>query len=255
MKKCMFFLIIAAILPMYSVGWSAKGHNMVAQIASRLLDEDIRQQVNEYLDGTSWNEASVWMDKVRPHRNFKHMNGWHFINREKNEAFDPEATGNIVSELQRVIGELKNRDQLTKAEIRTNLLILFHLVGDLHQPLHVGYGSDKGGNNRKVLLLGKETNLHKLWDDNIIRFYSLSTSHCMSLYNRMEENEIEEIRQVDVVDWMEDSRSLLPAVYNFRSGKISDAYLQRNKEVIKKQLLKGGIRLAKVLEDIFGPEA
>ena len=49
-----------------------------------------------------------------------------------------------------------------------NLKMLVHLIGDLHQPLHVGGGDDQGGNNIKVDWFGKDSNLHRVWDSDMI---------------------------------------------------------------------------------------
>ena len=54
-----------------------------------------------------------------------------------------------------------------------DLLELFHLIGDLHQPLHVGFGEDKGGNTFEVQFNDKGSNLHKVWDSEIIEYKNL----------------------------------------------------------------------------------
>ena len=50
------------------------------------------------------------------------------------------------------------------ADKQLALRFVVHLVGDLHQPLHVGKCCDKGGNDVKVTWFGKPTNLHAVWD-------------------------------------------------------------------------------------------
>ena len=54
----------------------------------------------------------------------------------------------------------------------TPLSFLVHYVGDVHQPLHAGYGCDSGGTKSDVYFLGKHTNLHSVWDSSIIDTYS-----------------------------------------------------------------------------------
>jgi hypothetical protein len=52
----------------------------------------------------------------------------------------------------------------TPEDRREALAMVVHLVGDLHQPLHVSYAGDRGGNHHPVLFEGTRTDLHTLWD-------------------------------------------------------------------------------------------
>ena len=74
------------------------------------------------------------------------------------DSYKIDNEDNIVNELNKVIGELGKAETLTDANIQTDLLILLHLIGDLHQPLHDGYGIDKGGNTVQVSFMGKGSN-------------------------------------------------------------------------------------------------
>lgn len=47
-------------------------------------------------------------------------------------------------------------------------MFITHFVGDLHQPLHTGLYSDRGGNDVVVQFFGEETNLHALWDIHLV---------------------------------------------------------------------------------------
>lgn len=47
-------------------------------------------------------------------------------------------------------------------------MFLVHFVGDVHQPLHVGLEADEGGNTIIIHWYRRKTNLHHVWDSNII---------------------------------------------------------------------------------------
>ena len=67
----------------------------------------------------------------------------------------------------------------------------------------------------------------------------------------MSEKEKKEYQEINVVAWMEESRALLPLVYDVKDNTITLPYANQNSEVIKKQLVKAGIRLAYVLHQAF----
>lgn len=129
--------------------------------------------------------------------------------------------------------------------------VLFHLIGDLHQPLHAGYGEDKGGNTIDVDFLGESTNLHKVWDTYIIEKGKVRLKDCYVTANALSKEEGRSLQDINVVGWMNESRGFLPGVYDFEKRIITLDYIDRNKEIIKKQLVRAGIRLAAVLYQTF----
>jgi hypothetical protein len=136
-------------------------------------------------------------------------------------------------------------------QISTDIKILCHLIGDLHQPLHVGYGTDRGGNSIEVEFINKETNLHKVWDTEIIQYQSINTNSCINANSKLTNAEIKEIPKIDVIHWMNESRAYLDNVYDFKDGIIDINYIDKNSVVIEKQLFDAGLRLAAVLNEIF----
>ncbi len=71
-------------------------------------------------------------------------------------------------------------------------------MGDLHQPLHMGYGNDKGGNKMQINYNFRGTNLHSLWDSGIIEYKKIILPDCLKA-NTYSKNEIKAIQDVDVV--------------------------------------------------------
>lgn len=234
-----------------SFAWGDKGHKIVAEIAQKCLQKNISDSVNFYLDKMTFQEASVWMDAMRSDNSFNYMKPWHYINVEKDATYVKTKEENVVNKLEESIAVLKNRKQHTHAEINMALKVIFHLVGDLHQPLHDGYAADKGGNTVDVDFMGEQSNLHKVWDSGIIEKGKINLSDCLKVANEMGLKEGKELQDVNVTKWMLESRELLPEVYTFEKNIITQTYLDKNKTVVEKQLVKGGIRLAAILHQAF----
>ena len=221
---------------------------MIASIAYQFLDKSVKDSVDKYLAGTSIEEASVWMDVIRSDHSFDYMKPMHYLNVEKGEQYKQATGDNIINELTDVAQRLRDNKSRTQWGVKGDLEILIHLVGDLHQPLHVGYGKDKGGNTVQVTFFEKGTNLHKLWDSEMIQKSGITKEDCLKLMPKYSKQEIEE---TDLLKWMEQSRAYLPAVYNFSDNRLSQEYLDKNIPIVEKQILFSGLRLAHLLNTIF----
>jgi hypothetical protein len=252
MKKYILSLIItAAFLSSNNcLAWGGKGHALVAQVASNYLDANTKKIVNQYLDGMTFEDAANWMDDIKSDKKYDYMRKLHYINADRGQSIAPNSEENIVGALTKTIEELKNYKSLSKEDIKIKICIIFHLIGDLHQPLHVGYGEDRGGNNYQINFYGKGTNLHSFYDSGIIEYKGLTLSECLKAKKYTKE-ELSEIEKIDVVNWANQSRSYLKIIYNTGNHKIDDAYIDNNYPIIQEQILKAGIRLSSVLEDIF----
>lgn len=231
--------------------WGEEGHKIVAEIAKRHLDKDTLAQVEAALDGTTFDDASIWMDEVRREPRYYHMVNWHYINLEKGEEYKKNKEENSVNELRRAVKKLNNRKKYDKKDTAKHLKIIFHLIGDLHQPLHNGYGSDRGGNNVNVEYNGNAANLHGLWDYEIISARKITVAECLKLKKGLSAENIKAIEKLNVVDWFTESRAYVDQAYEIGDGKISEAYVDKNAEVIKMQMLRGGMRLAAILKRLY----
>lgn len=248
MKK--IILVIFLLLTAKSFSWGNKGHTMVAQIAFSYLDEATKKNVLYYLDGMTIEEAANWMDDIKGDKEFDHMRAYHYANFPKGAKAADREGDNIVHVLNNTILELNAKDKLTREEIKTRILFLFHLIGDLHQPLHVGYATDKGGNTVQLNYRSQGTNLHSFWDTGIISSQNITLADCLNFQTYTPE-ELKAVRKINVVGWSEESRDLLPQVYAYGSPKVKDTYVEESAKTVKAQIQKAGIRLASVLHLLF----
>ena len=254
MKKCLFSFVLAALLlalPGRSLAWGKSGHSLVAEIAYHFLDDSTKKLVKNYLGNMSLSEMGSWMDENRSNSYYDFMKPWHYLDMDKGEVYKPSTEKNILTVLFSAITELRHMETMKKKDIKRDLLIIFHLVGDLHQPLHTGYAIDKGGNTIDVRSQNFSSNLHSAWDTQIIESEGINLDKCLKTYDAFTIQEVDTIKKIQVLRWMYQSRSYLDSVYDFKNGFLDRPYVERSSNIIKKQLVIAGLRLANILTEVF----
>lgn len=233
--------------------WSKQGHKIIVEIAKSHLDRHIIEQVDHYLDGMSWEEAACWMDEMHDVKQYAYMKPWHYVNIEKDKTYVRTKEEDVIAKLEFCFRMLQYKSIQPKETMTETLKILFHLMADVHQPLHCGYASDKGGNLIKVKFNDKESNLHKVWDSEIIEAKKIDIWACTKTLVGMNlsAKKKTELEKPDVMAWVNECRTLLPEVYKVNDGKIDQAYIDKNAKLIEKQLAIAGLRLAAVLKQVF----
>ena len=161
----------ACILPSVCHAWGETGHQVVALIASAQLTPTAKAKVDRLLaiePGATLASISTWADEHRSPPTAP----WHYVNFPRGQpcAYLAERDcpgGNcVVGAIERQVAILRSD---TNAELRLRALkYLVHFFGDVHQPLHAGFGDDRGGNSYQLQAFGRGTNLHALWDSGLI---------------------------------------------------------------------------------------
>ncbi|MBW4891622.1 S1/P1 nuclease [Mucilaginibacter sp. HMF5004] len=248
-----FLLVISLTASINNVfAWGKAGHQMVAEVAFNYLDAATKAKILQALNSYNIEQAATWMDDVRGDASLGYMKSWHFVNIDKGAVYKTHGS-DAAFQLNRVITALMHKATLTADTVKRDLLILFHLMGDLHQPLHVGYGTDLGGNKATVSFLGKpNNNLHHVWDGDIIYNKKIKLADCIKANSTYTPAQIAAIQKVDVMAWLTQSRAYLNTnVYTFQNATISQAYIDHNAPVIEKQIGIAGLRLAGILKAAF----
>jgi hypothetical protein len=254
MKRCVLLFILAALcctIPGRSFAWGKKGHELVAEIAFHFLDDSTKQVVKKYLGNISIEDAANWMDDNRSNSYYDYMKTWHYLDMDKGEAYKGSSERNIITVLYSAITELRHMETMKKKDIRRDLLLIFHLIGDLHQPLHTGYAIDKGGNTVDISSQNFTSNLHSAWDTQIIETEGITLEKCLQVYASYSPQEVDTIKKINVLKWMYQTRSFLFDVYDYKNGFLDSNYIQRSTAIIKEQLVMGGLRLASILSELF----
>lgn len=256
MKKIILHLLAIFMLasPIKSYSWGRKGHEIVAEVAFHYLRDSTKSEVLHYLGKTSIEDAANWMDEMRSNDYYNYMKTWHYVNIEKGESYTPSVIDrNILIILNSAIAELRNYKTMKDKDVRERLYYIFHLIGDLHQPLHVGYGIDKGGNTINVSFMFKNrgSNLHRVWDTDIIEQKNIQLENVLQVEKKYTPEELKSLEQIKIMEWTNESRSLLDSVYAFKENFLDPEYVEKNTPVIESQLFLAGIRLTAILEKIF----
>ena len=251
-KTSLVLLVIVALKTSTCIAWGKVGHVMVAEIAISYLNKGVKDSAQKYLGKMTFGEAATWMDDIRNDHRYDFMTTWHYADIDKDKTYVKTEEENAINHLEKAISELKDKSKLTKEQITNDLKILFHLVGDIHQPLHCGYGSDKGGNSIEVYFNFQYTNLHTTWDTRIIEYKLANVQKdIIELFKKLTVSEKRKYEKINVEEWYKESRGYLPIVYDFNKGDITDEYVNKSLPIIEKQLLIAGLRLAGVLNEIF----
>lgn len=248
-RLVLIFLICILCSPTKLSAWGPEGHAIVGRIAMRYLNADVKQNIDRLLGSMSIDSAANWMDQMKSNADYDFMRSWHYVDFTKGQAYVNSNNENILNRLILTYSELQHKNILCQSQVRTDLFILLHLMGDLHMPLHTGYDEDLGGNKRIVQYdTIKIHNLHRFWDEDIISLTNITDADCLKLYTP---DFSDALREADFESWMQESRVLLDGVYEFTGFMLDEKYLQKNKIVVQKQLLKAGVRLAFILNKLF----
>ncbi|MDP2386166.1 MAG: S1/P1 nuclease [Bacteroidota bacterium] len=252
--KMLVFVIVFSIKSSSVFSFGKEGHALVGQIAMNYLTTESKARLKQYLGNKTLGDIASWMDEVK--QEYPETKPMHFINIEKDETYVANNAVNIINELNIVIAELKSFNEYSDSKTETNLKYLTHLVGDLHQPLHVGYGADLGGNNVVIKFKGKKAKLHGIWDSNIIKETGIDLEMCLAEASKLSKEETKKITKTNVVAWMAESRAYLTDVYNFKKNEeIPETYIANAKSILVKQLLRAGLRLAEIINSSFAAGA
>ncbi|MGB5272188.1 MAG: S1/P1 nuclease [Eudoraea sp.] len=256
MRSIVLLCLLSAHLVMGNSNfWSKTGHRVVGEVAMGHLNRKTKREVSKLLNGQSLAAISNYADIIKSDRAFKNFSAWHYVNipLDKNYSeVEPNPNGDLVTGIQKCIEILKNQNS-TEADRIFYLKMLIHLIGDLHQPMHVGRAEDKGGNDIQLQWFGKGSNLHRVWDSNMINDYGMSYTELSKKLPVLNKEQIREIKKGTVLEWVKESQELVNEIYSSaaKGEKLGYSYSYKYWNTVEKQLQKGGLRLARVLNDIF----
>jgi hypothetical protein len=276
--------LAALLLPLSpAAAWWEYGHETVAAIALLEVNPATRAGIDQLLrqsklldtptcPARTIEEASVWPDCVKTLGDrFSYAYNWHFVDIDVCKPFDPKgpcAGGNcVISQIERDQRLLADR-HLNPRERLMALIFLVHFVGDLHQPLHASErDGDQGGNKLRVHYgaIAGRTNLHSVWDGLLAeRAISTAPGGAKGLLQGTTAESRAAMQQGSVTDWAKESWELArdtvypsathaPACPPTRPADagLDEAAVQQLIPVVRQQVLRGGLRLAKMLDDAF----
>ncbi|MGB5818150.1 MAG: S1/P1 nuclease [Saonia sp.] len=236
--------------------WSKTGHRAVGEVAEKHLNGKTKRAIKKLLNGQSLALVSTFGDDIKADRNFSKFSPWHYVNFPADKKYTdvpPSKFGDVVMGIQKCVEIIKD-DNSSREDKTFYLKMLVHLVGDLHQPMHVGRLEDKGGNDIQIQWFGQGTNLHRLWDKNLIDSFGMSYTELANNLPKLTKTQKKAIQQGTVYEWVEESQELANELYDSVEigEKVGYSYSYKYTDTVRSQLQKGGLRLAQILNDIFG---
>ncbi len=238
------------------LAWGQVGHDTTCRIAEQHLSKKAQKRINQIFDGKSIVYWSNWLDNASHQPDYAYTSTWHYKNVDAGLRYEDVPlveTGDIVTALTDLTERLKSH-RLSKEEEALALKMFIHLLGDLHQPMHLGHKSDLGANQVKVQFFDLDTNLHHVWDEHLVeQGHRWTYDEWAFQLDRASKAEQQAIVQGTYDDWARETLSYATQVYAATPDgtHISYDYVAQWTPLVEQQFLKGGLRLAHLLNEIY----
>ena len=242
--------------PLAAHAWGTRAHRIVAHIATAHLSSHARHEIALLID--SYSLASIADDADHWRKTRPETSPWHYVNIPfAASAYVPRRDcpdGNcIIAAIAKYREIVANRSYQKKFR-QEALAFLVHLIADAHQPLHCINNNDRGGNDVAVMFFNTPTNLHEVWDNELLFHTRLGErAYTHRLMTRLASRDIGVLQRGTPIDWALAVHKLarehayrLPPDRNLQSR-----YYMDNLPMLEEQLAKAGVRLASVLNEAF----
>lgn len=249
-------LSIFLVFPSVSFAFGSYGHELICALAYKQLTPESQKRVDHLLDLSNQNlnfsEACVWPDKVKKTSQYGYTRPWHYVNASRRakevKASDCPEKGCVLS----AISVMQARLEAAPHSDWQALFFLSHFIADIHQPMHVSYAHDLGGNQAKVLFRGKELSLHWLWDGPLLGL-SPQLSHNVKRFEHEVEASFQNWKQGDRLLWANESFQLTQRIYQEyeQSRLIDQDYVETYQPLLEQRVVIAAVRLARRLEQAF----
>jgi len=252
--------IFLLLSPCFSFGWGVLGHRVVGQVAEAYLTPKAKIEVQKILGSESIAMVSNWADFIKSDSDYQYIYNWHFIDMDSGltksqmQAYlQKDTSTDLFTKTNFLISELKNK-HLSRDKKHMYLKLLIHFVGDIHQPFHAGRHGDLGGNKIKLTWFSTPTNLHAVWDEQLINFQQLSYTEYTIAINHTTTKQRLDWQKQPISEWIIESHQIAERLYGevTPEQKLSYRYNYDNIQILNERLLKAGVRLAGLLNQLFG---
>lgn len=235
--------------------WGQIGHYTTAYVAMAYMTPSTQEAVRRVLGGDSFVTATVYMDDVRSDDDYDQYGDWHWVTIPDGQTYEQaekNPDGDVIYGIETLTAELRAGGLDPELE-REKLKFLIHLIGDLHMPLHVGTGEDLGGNRVQVTWFRESSNLHRVWDSNMIESRQLSASELAESLGSPTPDVIRRWQSTGPRDWALESMAHREDVYDLPDDRrLGYEYRYENFHIVQTRLLQAGVRIAGVLNELYG---
>lgn len=259
--KSFLAIVLCALMPTQAWSWGALGHKAAARIAWAYLDQQTQNEVTTILNGGNIADAAMWADAARAKPEWKFTIWYHFekapdnytyLDNLKRQDDKHRKLGGLIEALYIAEDTLKDPNA-TRIDQENALKFAIHFIGDIHQPLHTGRVEDNSGNKIPIKWLGFDTNLHSVWDSQMIylayknQFVNTAADHSQ-VYADILLNKFKDIMPtpglfVRYDDWMHESMVPRADAYTYKDES-EQAYTNRFIDIVDKRIFMAGLRIA-----------
>jgi hypothetical protein len=260
-------LLAATALSVHSVpahAWGPTGHRVTGKIAQTYLTPEAQTEISRLLGVESLAEASTWPDFMRSNPSDYWRKGaspWHYITVPLDTTYSTSIAppeGDAMTALKMFTDQITD-ETLPIAQRQLALRFTIHLIGDLHQPLHTGKPGDRGGNRVNVMFKDKPTNLHTLWDEDLLEDENLSyTEKAHWLQRRITTDQQVIWADTNPNTWVAESIILRDRIYEGIGPHDRDTlpnlsydYVYKHRVDVDLRLQQSGVRMAAYLNEVF----
>ncbi|MET0555170.1 MAG: S1/P1 nuclease [Vicinamibacteria bacterium] len=252
MRAAAAVLLALACAPEASA-WGPTGHRAIGRVAERHLSPAAARAVKDLLAPEQLAYVTTWSDEIRSEAEWSKADPWHYTtvpDGQPIEAATKNPAGDVLEAIARFEKVLGDRTA-PRGERAQALKWLAHLIGDLHQPMHVGRGDDRGGNETVVLWFGEPSNLHSVWDSKIVEQSELSFTELAELVDHPTPDELRAWQATRFPEWARESQELRAGAYAIGDRRLSWKYLHDQWPVVQRRILQAGVRLSATIERLL----
>ena len=259
MSKNLFFSLLI-IFSFDLNAWWEKAHKMVCDEAYKLLTVSAKEYIDPLIEEhESFGIACLWADWIK-NDDRKDTRIWHYINLPDSEqniykTKCPE-NGCLIAAFHKQVN-IFNDNSLTIRERAEALWFIGHFVGDVHQPMHVGYPEDRGGNDHKLEFEdGTLTNMHSVWDGQIIEHMDslLGKEYLLIGVTKKIDKFLDNHHSAEIEAWAQESRDIaMQKSVGYRNNElkvVSTEYMESHFEMVQERIALAAIRLSQTLNRI-----
>lgn len=262
MKALAVLLSLWMLAPAAAEAWGDRGHGAIGVLAVEQLTPGTRAVLDELLGATDTDVivgACVWSDTWRGIGDGRDQSRWHYVNidpqaRSYNWTRDcPEADQCVTAQVNahaRTLGDLSQSKETRRLAFKG----LCHFLGDLHQPMHVGYADDRGGNDVTIRYLGQSMSLHRYWDTGIIEANTRSMAELVEILRERPNQRPGSWTPSDTIAWTNETFALLRNFGYPATNRVDEGFEQRSWQVAQQQLDVAAGRLTTILEWVLGAD-
>jgi len=231
---------------------------VISELGRDCLQATTLQSIRSILGDTDIARASIWADQMRsnPSPWWQEVAGaYHYVTVPAGldySAVGAPPRGDAVTALQEFAATLASPVS-SRVDKQLALRFSIHIVQDLHQPLHVGNGTDRGGTRTWVRFNGRKENLHKVWDSSLISASGYTDAKWLEVLREgAAKLDCRRWQQVDPLLWIAESVQLRQQIYP-ATATLPKTYVTRFQPELERRLRQGGARTAAYLNAIFKP--